>query len=276
MRKNFVDILKSAKIDIRKEYIRLYTLFFGEFTDKSTGKQTSIYEKYCECFPQMWFRKTTLSLEEFNKEFGFNFAKQPKNFSIDYLVNFCEYIYNLTAGYVSVYGFMAEINYQLLYLQIDRIIEAIGYMSTTQDGFTIFTEKSVSAIAVSEIIPNDLSYKVISYNHHSMKGNIEKKKETLLMLASLLEGKRKQLKSINSSLEVDLFYAFNNLNLRHNNKEISFKEKYNKFIAEMSDGELENWYDETYQMCLLAFLEIEQIRRKKSFNELKRHIEENT
>ena len=44
----------------------------------------------------------------------------------------------------------------------------------------------------------------------------------------------------------------------------------------MSNTELENWYDEIYQMCLLAFLEIEQIARKKSFNELKRRIEENT
>ncbi len=143
-------------------------------------------------------------------------------------------------------------------------------------GFTIFVEKAVSAIAVSEIVPNDLSFKVISYNHHSMKGNIEKKKETLLKLANLLESKRKKLKSINSSLEDDLFYAFNNLNLRHNNKDKTFKEKYKKYIAEMSDNNLENWYYELYQMCLLAFLEIEQIDRKKSFKDLKRHIDENT
>ena len=136
-------------------------------------------------------------------------------------------------------------------------------------GFTIFVEKAVSAIAVSEIVPNDLSFKVISYNHHSMKGNIEKKKETLLKLANLLESKRKKLKSINSSLEDDLFYAFNNLNLRHNNKDKTFKEKYKKYIAEMSDNNLENWYYELYQMCLLAFLEIEQIDRKKSFKDLK-------
>ncbi len=143
-------------------------------------------------------------------------------------------------------------------------------------GFTIFVEKAVSAIAVSEIVPNDLSFKVISYNHHSMKGNIEKKKETLLKLANLLESKRKKLKSINSSLEDDLFYAFNNLNLRHNNKDKTFKKKKKKYIAEMSDNNLENWYYELYQMCLLAFLEIEQIDRKKSFKDLKRHIDENT
>lgn len=28
--------------------------------------------------------------------------------------------------------------------------------------------------------------------------------------------------------------------------------------------QIEEWYDETYQMCLLAFLEIEQYERKRS------------
>ncbi len=146
-------------------------------------------------------------------------------------------------------------------------------MSVDQDELIIFTEKSVTAIAVSEIVPNDISYKVISYNHHSMKGNLENKKDTILKLANLLEGKRKQLKSINSSLEDDLFYAFNNLNLRHNNKDKLLKGKYKEYVSNMSNTELEQWYDEVYQMCLLAFLEIEQIDRKKSFNELKRHID---
>ena len=42
----------------------------------------------------------------------------------------------------------------------------------------------------------------------------------------------------------------------------------------MSQSNLENYYDELYQMCLLAFLEIEQIERTKIFNELKSKIEE--
>ena len=41
-----------------------------------------------------------------------------------------------------------------------------------QDGFTIFVPKDNAAIAVSEseLIPEALSYKIIAYNHHSMKG----------------------------------------------------------------------------------------------------------
>ncbi len=276
MRKNFAEILKSAKIDIKKEYEKLYEMLYDQDLDNGYGPKTSLYDEYNENFIHMWFRGTSLSLEDFDDEYGFDFDKYPPNFDIEYLIRFCEYFYNLSTAYMGVPNLLDRYNVTLITQQIYRVIEKIGYMPAEQDGFTIFVEKSIPAIAVSEIVPNELSYKVISYNHHSMKGNLENKKETLLKLANLLEGKRKQLKSINSSLEDDLFYAFNNLNLRHNNKDISYKEKYKKHIADMSNTELENWYDEIYQMCLLAFLEIEQIARKKSFNELKRRIEENT
>ncbi len=275
MRKNFAEILKSAKIDIKKEYEKLYEMLYDQDLDNGYGPKTSLYDEYNENFIHMWFRGTSLSLEDFDDEYGFDFDKYPPNFDIEYLIRFCEF-YNLSTAYMGVPNLLDRYNVTLITQQIYRVIEKIGYMPAEQDGFTIFVEKSIPAIAVSEIVPNELSYKVISYNHHSMKGNLENKKETLLKLANLLEGKRKQLKSINSSLEDDLFYAFNNLNLRHNNKDISYKEKYKKHIADVSNTELENWYDEIYQMCLLAFLEIEQIARKKSFNELKRRIEENT
>lgn len=241
--------------------------------DSDYGEKTSLYDEFSEYFINVWFRGTSLSLEDFDEQYGFDFEKYPQSFNIDYLINFCEYFYNLICAYIDVPA-LNKYNVTFILHQINRVIEAVGYMSTKQDGLTIFTEKSVSAIAVSEIVPNDISYKVISYNHHSMKGNLENKKDTILKLANLLEGKRKQLKSINPSLEDDLFYAFNNLNLRHNNKDKDYK-KYKQYIADMPDNDLEQWYDEVYQMCLLAFLEIEQIDRKKSFNDLKRQIEEN-
>ena len=41
----------------------------------------------------------------------------------------------------------------------------------------------------------------------------------------------------------------------------------------MNKQDLENWYDETYQMCLLAFMELEQADRKPKFDEIKADIE---
>ena len=73
-------------------------------------------------------------------------------------------------------------------------------------------------------------------------------------------------------LEKDLFYLFNNLNIRHNNVEPTDSGKYKPFVAQMKSEELEYWYDETYQMCLLAFLQLEHLERKVGLDKLKTEI----
>ena len=40
----------------------------------------------------------------------------------------------------------------------------------------------------------------------------------------------------------------------------------------MDKQDLETWYDETYQLCLLAFLELNNVERTKKFDELKKKI----
>ena len=60
----------------------------------------------------------------------------------------------------------------------------------------------------------------------------------------------------------------NNMNIRHNNCAEGDK-NYKKVVAKMSQDELESWYDETYQLCLLAFLELDNVERTKKVAELK-------
>lgn len=165
-------------------------------------------------------------------------------------------------------------NISLFNDQIQRVIELIEYEASYEDGFTIYVEKSPAARAVaeSELIPDSLSYKIIEYNHHSLKGKLEKKKSILLQLAKLLEEKRRILKESNQSLEKDLFFLFNNLNIRHNNINTEDPAKYKQFIAQMSPEEMEKWYDEIYQMCLLAFLQIEHSDRKTNLVKIKNAI----
>jgi len=142
----------------------------------------------------------------------------------------------------------------------------------SDDGFVIFVEKNQAAISVSEIVPEEISYKVISYNHHTYKGDLESKREILVKLAYVLEPKESALLGIDNQFKSDLFYLLNTLGLRHNNLDPEGKQ-YKAFVANMTNEELEHWYDETYQMCLLAFLRIEHIERKKAINELKKKVE---
>lgn len=65
---------------------------------------------------------------------------------------------------------------------------------------------------------------------------------------------------------------FNNMNIRHNNCTEGDK-NYREVVAKMSQDELEKWYDETYQLCLLAFLELDNVERTKKVAQLKASFE---
>lgn len=51
--------------------------------------------------------------------------------------------------------------------------------------------------------------------------------------------------------------------------------KFKEPIGALSKEQLEFWYDEVYQMCLLAVLRLEHVGRKKTFEALKSKIEKN-
>ena len=46
-------------------------------------------------------------------------------------------------------------------------------------------------------------------------------------------------------------------------------------MADMKDGDIEQWYDDMYQMCLLAFLELDHLERKERVKKLKEDIQKN-
>ena len=272
MRRNFAQILKEASIDIKEEYAKLYGMMYSRSIQISDRKRISAHDEIGDAFCNFHFRGTCLSLEEFDSKHGFTFVENPTDFTIDTLVSLCEYIYNMMVAYQcsGLYGFMqSPINTQFYLQQIDIVIEAIGYLRTQHDNFTIFVEKSPAAISVAEIVPQEISYKVISYNHYSMKGNIQAKRETLRLLANLLEPQRKELESIDKAFTSDLFFAFNNFTIRHNNSDPADTAKYKKVVAELPDEQLETVYDEVYQMCLLAFLRLDYNKNKSLIDTIK-------
>lgn len=271
----FSEVLKNASIDIHREYDRLYGIFYLQKIPNEYGNNTTLKDSCALNFINLPFRGTCVSLDDFDDFYDYNFEKAPSDFSIDYLISFCEYSYNL-AIYNQGVGF-AGLNIsvsqsmQFYVQQVNKVIEVIGYMPNTQNGITDFVPKDQAAISVAEIVNPELSYKVIEYNHHSMKGNLEGKRAILIALADRLEPDRKTLKQINNTLDTDLFYLFNNINIRHNNVDKNGG-YYKSAVASMDNDETEKWYDETYQMCLLAFLELEHNERKKRVADLKKTI----
>ncbi len=274
-RRNFAQILKEANVDIRREYDRLYNAFYVQKIADANGYGLVLREYSAENFMNMPFRGTCVSLDDFDDFYKIHYEKVPSGFDINYLVSFCEYTYNLAmyTPLMGTFGYMGMPTASQMYMQqVMKVVDVIGYMATRDGNVTIFVPKSAAAISVAEIVEPALSYKVIEYNHHTLQGNLEGKKSILLLLYEKLEPQRSKLKQINKTMEDNIFILFNNLNLRHNNCDEQKKEYYNAFVAQMSKKDLESWYDETYQICLLAFLELENVERKEKIKELKENL----
>lgn len=273
----FSQVLKTVAIDIRREYDRLYGMFCVQKFQDMVGAGSSLKDYCATFFVRLPFRGTCVSLDDFDDFYGYSFEKNPSSFDIEYLVSFCEYSYNLAIyNQDAIYGGgivgMGD-PMQFYVQQVLTVIEAIGYMPNNQNGITDFVPKDQAAISVAEIIDANLSYRVIEYNHHSMKGDLERKRAVLLVLADKLEPQRANLRQINTSLESDLFYLFNKVNIRHNNADQRSKTYYIPYVANMNKDDIEQWYDDTYQMCLLAFLELDNLERKVRVKRLKKDIQ---
>ena len=223
-------------------------------------------------------RGTCIDLTDMSKTLGIEDMFDDHNLTEEEILIYAEYVANVL--------FLAECvectdefwyKDTVIVTTARKNLESIlGWMNYEQKVFpqkerVLVVRKSCAVSAVAEIVSEDLAYQIVRYNHNSLKGNIADKKAILLALGSELEPKRKDIRVINADLEDGIFYILNNLNLRHNNR--SKKDKnYKEVVAKMRTNKLEKWYDELYQMFLLAYLELEQKERQDKIKELKYQI----
>ena len=160
-------------------------------------------------------------------------------------------------------------NFILLREILNDVLEKVNYKAyyNKEQEQVIVVEDKPEVTAVAEIAPEPIALDIIKYNHHTLKGNIELKKKILLAMGADLEPKRKQLKTINSTLEDNIFRMLNEFNLRHNNVNPQDNKNYHADIAALSSQQMEEWYDELYQMILLAYLNLDNVERNKKIKE---------
>lgn len=243
----FSEVLENASVDIKREYDRLYAMFYIHKIPTD-----SLWDVCAKNFLRVPFRGTCITLDDFDDFHKIAFEKSPAQFDVDYLVSFCEYSYNLVLYSQNGYDFvpmMGMISPLQLYMnQVRKVIELIGYTENLQDGVTDFVPKNAEVIIAAKSV-NDakVSYDILEFNHHSMKGNLEEKRKALCSFANYFEQKRGELKRFNKDFENNLFTMFNNFNIRHDN------DGNNPLLENTSNEKLEEYYDITYELCLTAF-----------------------
>lgn len=282
MRKSIFEIA-SSNINMENEADRIVQMSLSEKTlcisDYTYKSLFAFVDEYC--FEEWEYRNHFVDVKDFLESIDFVAIKKAAANDLDALLTLIELVYNFWN--LSLQKFNDEDkgytlqwcgNYYHLQDVMDDILCQYNHIAYTNEehNCVLVIEDKPEITAVAEIVPSQLSFNVIKYNHKSLQGNIDLKKAILLSLGAELEPKRKQLSTFNKQLADDIFFMLNNCNLRHNNRSKKDASKYKEYIAKMSKKQLEKWYDELYQMILLAFLTLDNEERTTKISNLKSKI----
>lgn len=282
MRKSIFDIV-SESIDMESEANRLVTMSSEEHVLVINSYPYKTLFDYVDdyCFREWEQRGHFLNVDDFLEALEFDDLKEEATYDVDAFLTLIELIYNFwelshkkLCDDEKEYQLQWCGNFYHLKDVMDDVLgqyNHIAYISEEQECVLVVEDKA-EVTAVAEIMPTStLAVDVIKYNHRTLRGEIEFKKKILLAMGAELEAKRKKLHTINSKLEDDIFFMLNNLNIRHNNK-IKGDKNYKEYVAKMRKERLEKWYDELYQMILVAFLLMDNVKRAENVKELKGKI----
>lgn len=284
-RKNIFEILES-KWNIIDEIKRIFTLLKTDCISIRYSRANNIIEFVDDyCLYDWKNRYSYLTIEGMAKDLDIelNEDKIPNNLEGIEILKYLEFARNLimlcdTKLFVDNekdsngnYKYTYYPEYTVLNENIDRVLERLNFSAKLleKEEKIILIEKNPAVMSVAEIVDEDTAYKIIEYNHYLLKGDIDKKREILLQLANRYESIKSNIRSLNSKLNDDIGFMLNNIHIRHNNK--SGKNKI-EYISKMRKNIMEKWYDETYQMLLLAFLLDEQPNRSEKISQLKEKI----
>lgn len=262
---NEVDQIVSMSVEEKSTYYPPYDLTLFEFVDQ-------------RCFRDWNYRGHFVNVKDFLEAVNYNeIIKSAKNGDTEAFMILIELTYNLwSLAYCDIIDkdSLSKWNNNFFHLRdvmLDNL-EKYNHKAYIDDERILIIEDKPEVTAVAEIIEQDLAIDIIRYNHRSMQGEIELKNKILISLGSELEPKRKELQVLNKQLSEYIFFMLNNMNLRHNNRSKKDMGKYKEYVAKMTKARLEKWYDELYQMMLLAFLLLDNVDRTENVKELKEKI----
>lgn len=264
----------ERKVDIEKEYLKLEEICAENYGSRYYGTFITINLWIEKNFRKWKKRSNYTSFAELREHLGFPLNEDGHIVSIEkidinkYLL-FCEMILNLMIALSNYKPKGLDDVVEDLIETIKATLTKLGMEITIVDGECMIVEKNAVAIEVADKQPQ-LAETIIEYNHYLLKGDLDKKRVLLKALADSLEPKRKELTKLNKNQTDDFFYMVNNMNIRHNNCDITDVGKYNAKFALLSNADKEEWYDMIYDQGLALYVILEQQRRNKKIDAFKK------
>ena len=262
---NEVDRIVNMSIKEKNTYSPPYDVTLFDFVDE-------------RCFKEWSYRGHFVDVTDFLNSVGYNEIQlSAKNGDVDAFITLIELTYNF--WHLAEQDIMDENSksgwhdnfFHLQDVMLDNL-EQYNHRAYLDGERILVIEDKPEVSAAAEIVEPDIALDIIRYNHRSLQGELDLKKNIILALGAELEPKRNELQALNKQLSEDIFFMLNNINIRHNNRSKKDKAKYKEYVAKMSKKQLEKWYDELYQMMLLAFLLLDNVERTTKIKDLKGKI----
>lgn len=275
MRRHFLESLER-EIDYDREYRKLEEMVVNEFIYYGSYGRESINMWIERNFRNWKKRNNFTSFAELRQHNGFP-VEEKSTFSwrintnrvgIDEYFLYGEMILNITTDLVRfAYPSIAQgMDYVIETLKSN--VEQAGFEAKRIKNSWIIVEKNIVALEVADKV-SELSDVVIEYNHHLLKGNMERKQQILKKIADSIEPKRKILNNLDKKMTSDFFFLVNKMNIRHNNCDLSDSSHYCKAFDQLTPSEKEAWYDTIYEQGLALFVLLEQQERNRKIEAFK-------
>ena len=281
-RKNIFNLITGNAINVKIEYNRFKELIEEEIFYKKNHDSFTLFEYLDINFFRSWpYRHRAIDLDDYLTSIDIRDDNGDlKVFSLENLLLYIEIFLNLI--YFSKLTDVIEKDYEstidsdlfnTIFNNINDLLNSLNYKYTViNKSRVIIVEKDPIATNVAENNP-EIADEIIEYRKYSLKGNINEKVRILKLLSNNLEGKLKSLKETSySQLASDIGYLINNYDIRHNNKEGTYKKAYMKDITE---EELEEIYDMTYELILSVYTTNNYLNYNKIIDELKKKYPDN-
>ncbi len=273
---NMFEIL-NTKYDTLREINKIARLYNSIIIKENGYYEYSVETLFENEILQHWKqRRSYLSCKEIKRDLGIAttvFCDIPKDIIIllEYYVNISFFVYK------KIYrddSFDIPKDFTLMFQNLKLLIENLNYEIKLfeNDEKIILIPKKPEATAVAEISSEETALAILMYNHYSMNGDIEGKRTILYKIAHEYETLLKKPIEGYNDFFVKTNALLNNLHIRHDNKT---KEGNKNNIINIGDKELENLYDEVYQLLLFCVLIRENLDRKKRVSEFLESIKEN-